>query len=135
MPRGDRRGPLGEGPMTGRAMGYCAGNDRPGYAAGGYGMGRGLGRGRGAFAHGVYGGRGMAWGYGRGRQGYGGYNGFGPAYGSAYGPAYSPGGFEQGPASKENRKEMLRAETEALEEQLNFLKREMDALEEEKENQ
>ncbi|NLG83887.1 MAG: DUF5320 domain-containing protein, partial [Firmicutes bacterium] len=25
MPRGDGTGPLGLGPMTGRAMGYCAG--------------------------------------------------------------------------------------------------------------
>ena len=32
MPRGDRTGPEGEGPMTGRRAGYCAGNDRPGYA-------------------------------------------------------------------------------------------------------
>ncbi len=32
MPRGDRTGPLGMGPMTGRAAGYCAGDDDPGYA-------------------------------------------------------------------------------------------------------
>ncbi len=31
MPRGDRTGPSGMGPMTGRGMGYCAGFDRPGY--------------------------------------------------------------------------------------------------------
>ena len=31
MPRGDRSGPSGEGPTTGRGMGNCAGNDHPGY--------------------------------------------------------------------------------------------------------
>jgi len=31
MARGDRTGPLGEGPKTGRGMGYCAGNEHPGY--------------------------------------------------------------------------------------------------------
>jgi len=29
--RGDRTGPEGKGPMTGRKAGYCAGNDMPGY--------------------------------------------------------------------------------------------------------
>lgn len=61
MPGGDKRGPMGQGPMTGRAMGYCAGNevpgsmeDRPGLGmARGFrggrrgGMGRGMARGRG----------------------------------------------------------------------------------------
>ena len=48
MPQGDRTGPEGRGPRTGRAMGYCAGNDRPGYAEPGFrgrGFGRGMGRG------------------------------------------------------------------------------------------
>lgn len=31
MPRGDRTGPMGYGPMTGRAMGYCSGNPVPGF--------------------------------------------------------------------------------------------------------
>lgn len=31
MPRGDRTGPAGEGPMTGRGAGYCSGNDAPGF--------------------------------------------------------------------------------------------------------
>ena len=31
MPRGDGTGPLGEGPMTGRAAGYCAGYSAPGF--------------------------------------------------------------------------------------------------------
>jgi hypothetical protein len=32
MPRGDRTGPWGAGPMTGRGAGWCAGYDRPGFA-------------------------------------------------------------------------------------------------------
>jgi len=31
MPRGDGAGPMGLGPMTGRAVGYCSGNSVPGY--------------------------------------------------------------------------------------------------------
>ena len=41
MPRGDRTGPMGAGPMTGRAAGFCAGNTAPGYANFGGGRGRG----------------------------------------------------------------------------------------------
>ncbi len=32
MPGGDRTGPLGVGPRTGRGIGYCAGYNRPGFA-------------------------------------------------------------------------------------------------------
>ncbi len=42
MPRGNGTGPAGAGPMSGRGMGYCAGNDRPGCEAG-YGGRRGFG--------------------------------------------------------------------------------------------
>jgi len=45
MPQGDRTGPNGAGPMTGRAMGFCAGNNSPGFMNSG--RGRGMGRGRG----------------------------------------------------------------------------------------
>lgn len=31
MPRGDRSGPSGEGPKTGRGMGYCTDNDHQGF--------------------------------------------------------------------------------------------------------
>ena len=46
MPRGDRTGPTGAGPMTGRAAGFCAGYQVPGYmnAVGGRGS-SGMGRG------------------------------------------------------------------------------------------
>ena len=78
MPRGDRTGPMGEGPKTGRQMGYCTGHDSPGFVAMnpnwrrgfGRGLGRGWGRGRGP---------GGGFGYGRGL-------GYGPAFG--YGPVY-----------------------------------------------
>jgi hypothetical protein len=52
MPRGDRTGPEGRGPMTGRAAGYCAGYDVPGHAnpipgrGSGFGRSGGWGRGR-----------------------------------------------------------------------------------------
>jgi hypothetical protein len=49
MPRGDGTGPMGLGPMTGRAAGYCAGFATPGFAnpVSGYcGFGRGGGRGQ-----------------------------------------------------------------------------------------
>lgn len=32
MPRGDGTGPNGAGRMTGRGVGYCTGNNAPGYA-------------------------------------------------------------------------------------------------------
>jgi len=31
MPRGDRTGPMGSGPMTGRGAGYCGGSGMPGF--------------------------------------------------------------------------------------------------------
>jgi len=54
MPGGDRTGPMGEGPMTGRGAGYCAGYAAPGFAKPGPGWGRGLGLGFGR-------GRGFGW--------------------------------------------------------------------------
>jgi len=73
MPRGDRTGPLGQGPTTGRAAGYCAGYPVPGYMNPVPRMGRGYGRG---YGRGL--GRGVGRGYGRG---------FGR--GRAYSPRYS----------------------------------------------
>jgi hypothetical protein len=64
MPGGDRTGPTGKGPLTGRGAGFCAGDDRPGYGPF-RGFGRGFGRGGGG-----------GWGFrGRGR----GWWGYGPA--------------------------------------------------------
>ncbi len=63
MPAGDGTGPMGMGPMTGRAAGYCAGYSMPGYMNpyGGRGFG-GRGGGRGFW------GRGGGRGFGRGRR-------------------------------------------------------------------
>lgn len=57
MPRGDGSGPMGMGPMTGRAAGICAGYAVPDYvnpvSGCGFGFGRGFGLGRGmGFRHG-----------------------------------------------------------------------------------
>ncbi|MGD8534675.1 MAG: DUF5320 domain-containing protein [Candidatus Aminicenantes bacterium] len=93
MPRGDRTGPMGLGPMTGRGMGLCGGNPGPGYMYGGpgFGFGRGFGRGLG-FGRGY--GRGMGFGRGRGwrRAGFGSFWGY-PyppmmPYGDPYGTPY-----------------------------------------------
>ncbi len=64
MPRGDGTGPGGMGPMTGRAAGYCAGYNTPGFANPIPGRGFGFGRGRGfGFGRGFRGGRGGGYGY------------------------------------------------------------------------
>lgn len=64
MPRGDRTGPNGQGSKTGRAAGFCSGNNEPGCtSAGGRGGMGGLGARRGA-GRGL--GRGMNQGMGRG---------------------------------------------------------------------
>lgn len=74
MPGGDRTGPMGQGPRTGRAAGYCGDRDEPGFstAPGGRGWfgrrGGGFGRGRGG---------GFGAGRGFGRMGWGGW--FGPS--------------------------------------------------------
>jgi len=65
MPRGDRTGPAGMGPMTGRAAGYCAGYSVPGFANPIYGRGAGFGYGRG-LGLGFRGGRGFYHHYGYG---------------------------------------------------------------------
>jgi uncharacterized protein DUF5320 len=47
MPGGDKTGPSGMGPMTGRGVGFCAGSNAPGYMNSGFGRGRGMGGGGG----------------------------------------------------------------------------------------
>ncbi len=63
MPRGDKTGPNGNGPKTGRALGYCVGNNHAGFetenAIYGRDFGRGNNRGNGF-------GRGMGFGYKQG---------------------------------------------------------------------
>ena len=63
MPGGDRTGPEGRGPMTGRRAGFCAGYQVPGYEKPGYSFERGFGRGSGrGYGRGFWGrGRGFWW--------------------------------------------------------------------------
>ncbi|MGC9349886.1 MAG: DUF5320 domain-containing protein [Anaerolineae bacterium] len=109
MPRGDRTGPMGAGPMTGRGLGYCAGNPAPGYAYGGPGMGWG---------------RGMGWGGGRGwRHGY-------RATGLPFWARYDPGVW--GPVgarpTREEEVSYLQDQAQALQEQLNAIQGRIDEL-------
>ena len=118
MPRGDRTGPNGMGPMTGRAAGYCAGYDRPGYANfgyGGYGRGRGLGLGFGrGYRNRYYGGGAPVW------PPYGGWN---PATYPAAPVQYTP----------QQELEMRRKEVEMMEAELKAAKDYIADLEKEKE--
>jgi len=58
MPKGNKTGPEGRGPQTGRGFGFCAGHSDPGYTKSpGMGMERGYCGGRGR--------RGGGWGRGR----------------------------------------------------------------------
>lgn len=96
MPHGDRTGPLGQDPGTGRAFGYCYGFDTPGYTKGsGGGMGRGFGSGRGR-------GAGRGWGFGRGRN-----------LGGAY-PEFLPGYPWMTSISKEDEIKLLKSQADAL---------------------
>lgn len=53
MPRGDRTGPEGMGPMTGRRMGYCVGGDpQTNFSRGGRALARGF---RGGYGRGFRG--------------------------------------------------------------------------------
>ncbi len=117
MPGFDGTGPWGEGPMTGRSLGVCAGGPYvAGYGRGpGFGGGRGFGRGRGpGWGRGFGRGRGPGWGRGFGFRG-----GFGPA-GGAY-PAvtsYGPYGYD---ASRAEEKAML-------EDELSFIRTRMEEI-------
>lgn len=116
MPGGDRTGPLGVGPMTGRAAGYCAGYDVPGYVNPIPGR-RFLGRGRGWFGRG--GGRGWRrWSFSRGFPGWG--------YWEA--PVYpNPTEF-----SPEEELSLLKEDAKVLQRQLKELQGYIDTLEKEK---
>jgi hypothetical protein len=115
MPRGDRTGPSGLGPVTGRALGYCQGFDSPGFAKGaGGGMGRGF----------VYGG-GMGMGRGRGR-GFGRGRNFGGAYtGSFPGYPWIPS------MSKEDEIKFLKSHADALSRSQEEIERRLGELEKE----
>lgn len=114
MPRGDRTGPMGMGPRTGRGAGFCSNFAVPGYASpvgfgGGFGRRRGFGR---MFFAGGF----PGWGY------------FG--YPAAVPPAYAaPYVYE--PAAGE--KELLSQQAEYLEAQLQQVKKRLADLKEDAE--
>jgi len=118
MPRGDRTGPMGMGPMTGRGAGYCAGLGVPGYASPvpGRGFGMGFGRGRGSWGRGFGGGgRGFRhWFHTTGVPGRMGFGGWTPPY-------WQP--------EPEFEKETLKAQAEALQSELDLIKKRLSALE------
>jgi hypothetical protein len=106
MPGGDRTGPMGMGPMTGRRAGYCAGFSLPGYANP-MGFGMSFGRGRGFRRMAYF--RGMPTGFYYGH----------PAY---VGRAYAQPEFDE--------KEFLANEAKFLEEQLQQVKKRLKLLDE-----
>ncbi len=116
MPAGDRTGPAGYGPRTGRAAGYCAGYDTPGYLnpTDGFGYGRGFVRGRG---------RSFGRGYGRG-YGFRGaaYSPQAPYYGQLYQASYglAPTAKEESQYLKEEAKS-LKGELEVVNQRIKDL--------------
>ncbi len=110
MPRGDRTGPWGQGPMTGRRAGYCAGYDVPGYlndVPAGRGWGSGWGRGRG-------------WGYGHGP-------GYGRGYGFRWGLRHG-GPWYAGPLTPEEERTWLENELRYAERWQEDLRKRLDEL-------
>ena len=125
MPRGDRTGPEGLGPMTGRGTGFCAGYSAPGY------MNPGWGRGRGSGFYGRGGGPGRRnWFYTTGLPGWQrAAQGF-PAFGWQGGGAYrtGPHAFNW---TAEEEKEALKNEVELLRKQIKSFEQRMEELEKE----
>jgi hypothetical protein len=114
MPRGDKTGPTGEGPQTGRRMGFCAGYDHPGYDNLTRGSGRGL---RGSFGHGG--------GFGRGfRGGFGNAGGFGRRFRHGYGDYYENIPDVSEKTMIENEIRILKDQLMSLEERLTRLGKE-----------
>lgn len=102
MAGGDRTGPVGIGPMTGRAAGYCAGYPIPGYMnpyGGRFGGGFSWGRGR--F---------MALPYAT------------PPWGMQYRPY-------EVPYSKEQEKEVLQGQVKSMEDQIAVIQKRIEELE------
>ncbi len=125
MPRGDRTGPAGMGPMTGRGAGYCAGFGAPGFmsAVPGRGFGRGAGWGRGFWGSGFGGGRGWRHRfYATGRPGWWG------AFGAYDAPYYGPEGASRAPAP-EMEKQALKGQAEVLQSELDSIRKRLDELE------
>lgn len=128
MPGGDRTGPAGMGPMTGRAVGFCAGYPVPGYqnSVGGrgyWGWGKGF---RG-------GGRGWRnWYYATGLPGWARASYGWPAGGAAISPfAYGGASFAPG-LSAQDELNSLKGQAEYLEDALDGIKKRIEEIESQK---
>ena len=122
MPGGDRTGPAGMGPMTGRSAGFCAGYSVPGYmnpvgGRGYWGWGRGGGRGH------------RNWFYATGIPGWA-RTGYGlPAWSGAGGPlAYGVAAFAPGLTTQQEL-DGLKGQAEYLEDSLDGIKKRIEELE------
>lgn len=106
MPRGDGRGPMGMGAMTGRGAGYCAGFATPGFAnpmpGRGFGMAYGGGRGFG----------------GRGRRAAG-FCGWMMPFAAPAAPGFTP----------EAEQQMLKSQAESLQAELEFVRKRLSEIE------
>ena len=114
MPSGDRTGPMGMGARSGRAAGYCAGFGMPGYAN--PIPGRGFGRGRGAGGRG-FGGGGHGWRhmfYATGLPGWARFGGYAAPY---------------QPPDPEAEKQALNSQAEALQSELDLIKKRLSEIE------
>jgi len=109
MPYGDRTGPGGMGPRTGRGFGFCSGFDHPGHSVG---PGRGLARGMG---------RGFGRGYGRGMD-----------FRSGYAPVMDYGYPEPYEYSPEQEKENLKNQIMSMEKTVGNLKKRLDEIDKKK---
>jgi hypothetical protein len=119
MPAGDGTGPMGMGPMTGRAAGYCGGYGEPGYAN----PIPGRGWGRGGWGGGGRGWRHRNWYYATGVPGWARF-GYAPAWGAppAWGAAPPSGyGPYATPPAPEQEVEFLRQQAEWLKQQLDAI--------------
>jgi hypothetical protein len=109
MPGGDRTGPAGLGPMTGRQAGFCAGYPVPGFMSPAWGRGggaRGWGRGGG----------GGGW-----RHHYGYFATGMPGWQRTWGAYPPPAGFA--PFTREQELEVLRNQAKSFEQALDDLRR------------
>lgn len=124
MPAGDRTGPWGLGPRTGRGLGYCSGYGAPGYVfpGPGLGFGRGFGLGR-AFGRGL--GRGFRMGRGRGFWWSGGAGFWGYPYYPVIPHGYQP--------AVEEESSWLEDQAKSLEQQLAQVQKRLAELEKKKE--
>ena len=124
MPGGDRTGPVGMGARTGRAAGYCASSGVPGYAnpVPGRGFGMGFGRSRGAYGRG-FGGGGRGWRNMFHATGLPGWMRFG---GNAAHYGY-PAPYQK--PDPEMEKQVLKNQAEALQSELDFIKKRLSEIE------